>query len=172
VVPRVLPRVFRSPGLRAFAFRFVSELGIRYRRSPAVAEGEPRLRDGPRAGDRLPDARLWRDGRQVWLQEAVVGPHLALLLCGDAAAWDAPRLAALAARHPRLLSVHRLARQSAAASPGALTDERDETLARLGVRDAAQYLVRPDGHVAFRCAGRELTALERYLTRWYPPSSL
>ena len=36
------------------------------------------------------------------------------------------------------------------------------------VRDAAQYLVRRDGHVAFRCAGRELAALERYLATWHP----
>ncbi|HET7459077.1 MAG TPA: FAD-dependent monooxygenase, partial [Gemmatimonadaceae bacterium] len=61
VVPRVLPRVVGSPRLRAFAFRFVSELGIRYRRSPAVAEGMARLHGGPRAGDRLPDLRLIRD---------------------------------------------------------------------------------------------------------------
>jgi hypothetical protein len=38
----------------------------------------------------------------------------------------------------------------------------------LGVRDAAQYLVRPDGHIAFRCAGRDLTAVERYLAEWFP----
>ncbi|HEX5832072.1 MAG TPA: FAD-dependent monooxygenase, partial [Gemmatimonadaceae bacterium] len=41
VVPTVLPRVLGSRRLRASAFRFVSELGIHYRRSPAVTEGEP-----------------------------------------------------------------------------------------------------------------------------------
>ena len=171
VVPRVLPRVAGSRRLRAFAFRFVSELAIRYRRSPAVAEGEPRMRDGPRAGDRLPDVPLSRDGSPVWLQQAIVGPHLALLLCGDTAPWDARRLGELRARHPALLSVHHLARGPDPAAPGALVDERGEALARLGVRDAAQYLVRPDGHVAFRCAGRDLTALERYLSAWYAPRS-
>ena len=38
------------------------QLGIGYRRSPAVEEGRPALRRGPRAGDRLPDARVVRDG--------------------------------------------------------------------------------------------------------------
>ena len=36
--------------LRAFAFRFVSELGIAYRRSAAAVEGTPHLDAGPRAG--------------------------------------------------------------------------------------------------------------------------
>jgi len=165
VMPTVLPRAFASGRLRATVFRFVSELGIRYRRSPAVTEGEPRLRGGPRAGDRLPDARLTLDGRDVWLQQAIVGPRLALLLCGDAEAWDARRLTDLGARHPGLLAVHRL---TSRATSGALVDERGDVLARLGARDAAQYLVRPDGHVAFRCAGRDLRALERYLNAWFP----
>ena len=34
--------------------------------------------------------------------------------------------------------------------------------ARLGVERAAQYLVRPDGYIAFRCAGNQLLGLERY----------
>ena len=166
VMPAVLPRAFESGRLRATVFRFVSELGIRYRRSPAVTEGEPRLHGGPRAGDRLPDARLTLDGRDVWLQQSIVGPRLALLLCGDAEAWDAHGLADLGARHPDLLAVHRLASRATA---GALVDARGDVLARLGVREAAQYLVRPDGHVAFRCAGRDLRALERYLDAWFAP---
>ena len=169
VVPSVLPRVMGSRRLRASAFRFVSELGIRYRRSPAVREGEPRLHGGPRAGDRLPDVRLTRGGRPVWLQEAVSSPRLALLLCGDAEGWDVGRLAGIQARYPELLSVHHVTRHAAPAVQGALVDERGEALARLGVHDAAQYLVRPDGHVGFRCAARALPELERYLVEWYPP---
>ncbi len=41
VAPRVVSRVFSSPFLRRTAFAFVSELGIRYRHSPAVSEGRP-----------------------------------------------------------------------------------------------------------------------------------
>jgi hypothetical protein len=33
----------------------------------------------------------------------------------------------------------------------------------LGVRDAVQYLIRPDGYIAFRCAGRNSAAFEQYL---------
>jgi 2-polyprenyl-6-methoxyphenol hydroxylase-like FAD-dependent oxidoreductase len=163
-MPQVLPRAIGSARLRATAFRFVSELGIRYRRSPAVVEGAPKLRGGPRAGDRLPDARIAIDGSVVWLQEAIAGPHLALLLCGESAQWDAGRLDALRKRFSDVLAVYHLSRHWA---PGALVDENGAAMARLGVEDAAQYLIRPDGHVGFRCAGRGLGALEAYLGEWY-----
>jgi len=62
----------------------------------------------------------------------------------------------------------------ARASPDVLVDTSGEVLSRLGVRgaqDSAQYLVRPDGHVGFRCAGRDLGALTMYLDRWLPSST-
>jgi hypothetical protein len=133
------------------------------------SEGEPRLRGGPRAGDRLPDTRLASHGRPLWLQQTVVGPRLTLLLCGDVEPWDAGRLATLRARWPDLLTVRHLARHAAPAAPDTLVDEGGNALALLGVNDAAQYLVRPDGHVSFRCAGRDLAALERHLGAWFPP---
>lgn len=165
IVARVLPRLLDSSRLRATAFRFASELGIRYRKSPAVREGEPRLRGGPRAGDRLPDARLALDGESVALQRAVLGPRLALLLCGDIDRWNPQRLAALADQCGDLLSVHYL---SGRATPGVLVDEDGHALAMLAARHAAQYLVRPDGYIAFRCGGCDLDALEAYLSQWYP----
>jgi 2-polyprenyl-6-methoxyphenol hydroxylase-like FAD-dependent oxidoreductase len=163
VASRVLPRVLESSWLRSLAFRFVSELGVRYRQSPAVMEGRPRLHRGPRAGDRLPDARLSRDGRAVPLQRAVVGPHLALVLCGDARSWNADCVTDLVERFRGLVKVHRV---STHASAGMLTCE-PETLALLGVRTAGQYLVRPDGYVAFRSGGHDLEEVTRYLTRWF-----
>jgi hypothetical protein len=63
-----------------------------------------------------------------------------------------------------LLSVYRL---TAHACDDALVDQNGDAFARLGVQDAAQYLVRPDGYVAFRCAGRRFETLEQYLAAWY-----
>ena len=166
IAANVLPGVLTSTRLRSSGFRFVSELGIRYRRSPAVAEAEPRLRAGPRAGDRFPDARLTLDGNVVRLQEAVVGPCLTLVLCGDGDPFDIERLSRHSTTRNDLLRVKYLGRRS---EPGVLVDERGEVLARLGVDDAAQYLVRPDGHVGFRCAGRALDAVEQYLDQWFAP---
>ena len=163
VAKRVLPRLLASSWLRSLAFRFVSELGIRYRHTPAVTEGRPRLHGGPHAGDRLPDARLTLDGQVVALQRAVVGPHLSLVLCGDAKAWSAPPITGLVERFSGLVRIHHL---SLRPLPGELGCDAD-TLAMLGVRDAAQYLVRPDGYIAFRCGGRELDGVTRYLAQWF-----
>jgi hypothetical protein len=71
-------------------------------------------------------------------------------------------------RYGRVLSVFRLSRDP---DEGDLIDERGDAFARLGVRVAAQYLVRPDSYVAFRCAGTGFEALEQYLATWYPPPS-
>ena len=164
VMPRVMPLALRSTRLRKAAFRFVSELDIRYRKSPAVREGSPRLRRGLRAGDRLPDALVRQEGRDIWLQEAVGGAHYALLLCGDTERWDEGRVAALRGRFKDTLQVYRLARRPSQAS---LVDTSGHALSLLGVDDAAQYLVRPDGYVAYRCAGHDLQGAESFLSEWH-----
>jgi 2-polyprenyl-6-methoxyphenol hydroxylase-like FAD-dependent oxidoreductase len=167
----VLPRIFASSRLRAYTFHLVSQLGIRYRNSPAVAEGEPRLQVGPSAGDRLPDAEVEHNGRQTYLQQELAGASLHLLLCGARDGWDQSQAAAITARHSGLVVTHHLTARS---SPDVLVDTSGEVLSRLGVRgaqDSAQYLVRPDGHVAFRCAGRDFVALMMYLDRWLPSST-
>lgn len=160
---RVLPRILSSKLLRALAFRFVSELNIRYRRSPIVFEGKPRLGTGPRAGDRLPDARMTRDGQAIWLQEAVAGPQYHLLACGAPDSWDRSQLAQVAQRYGGLVVTHHLTRH---AMPGALVDTDGGAFRLLGVTAAAQYLVRPDGYVAYRCAGLDLAELLQYLRSW------
>ena len=136
IAPRVVARVFGSTWLRRTAFAFVSELGIRYRHSPAVTEGHPSQRGGPHAGDRLPDAEVRVDGRLTYLQEALAGRHLALLLCGDPHNWDSDELIRVRERYGRVLSVFRLSRDPV---EGDLIDERGDAFARLGVRVAAQY---------------------------------
>jgi 2-polyprenyl-6-methoxyphenol hydroxylase-like FAD-dependent oxidoreductase len=165
VAPRLAPLVLRLSRLRAAGLRILSQLRIHYRGSPAVHEGEPALRRGPRAGDRLPDAHIVDQGRERWLQEALATPTYHLLLCGPAESWNSDQLAALHEGYAGLVAVHRLAREAA---PGVLHDVRGEAFTRLGVEQAAQYLVRPDGHVGYRCGGNDLRGLERYLARWLP----
>ena len=128
-----------------------------------------RLRRGPKPGDRLPDARISRDGQAGWLHDAVAAPSFHLLLCGSADGWDSDRLAAMRERHDGLLVVHLLARRAA---PGALHDLNGQAFARLGVEGAAQYLVRPDGHIGYRCRSTNLGGVDRYLARWLPGARL
>jgi 2-polyprenyl-6-methoxyphenol hydroxylase-like FAD-dependent oxidoreductase len=71
IVARILPRVLGSGWMRGLAFRFVSEFAIAYRDSPAAVEARPRPRSGPRAGERLPDARVEYDGQETYLHKEV-----------------------------------------------------------------------------------------------------
>jgi FAD binding domain/Aromatic-ring hydroxylase, C-terminal len=163
VAPRLAPLVLRLR-VRAYGYRTLAQLRINYRGSPAVHEGQPALRRGPRAGDRLPDARIVDQKRECWLQEALATPSYHLLLCGPAESWNSGQLAAMGERYAGLVAMHHLAREAAA---GVLHDARGEAFARLGVEQAAQYLVRPDGHIGYGSAGTDLRGLEHYLARWF-----
>jgi hypothetical protein len=52
-------------------------------------------------------------------------------------------------------------------APEALIDVDGVALARLGVESSGQYLIRPDGHIAFRCLGSDLSGATEYLNRWF-----
>jgi flavin-dependent dehydrogenase len=161
VPAQILPLVLRSKQLRTLAFRFISELDIAYRRSSAVREGTPRLRRGPKAGDRLPDAVLATQGRKAFLHDQIAAPSFHLLLCGPVEGWNVGAVHDLLRSHD-LLAAHYLTTQGngdhLVATGGAL--------GLLGVSDAAQYLVRPDGHIGYRCAGHDLSGVDAYLREW------
>jgi 2-polyprenyl-6-methoxyphenol hydroxylase-like FAD-dependent oxidoreductase len=164
IVARVLPLVFSSPRLRAFAFRFVSELAISYRGRSSVVEGKPRLRSGPRAGDRLPNADVVRDGQKTELQACLEVAGFTLFLCGQLEPWSIVPVGRLTDTYAGLIEVRYLTRER---RPDVLIDDSGDVLEALGSRapgHAAQYLVRPDGYIAFRCAGRNIDALERFLS--------
>jgi 2-polyprenyl-6-methoxyphenol hydroxylase-like FAD-dependent oxidoreductase len=163
---RVVAPVLASPRIRAFAFHFVSQLGIRYRASPAVLEAAPLLRRGPRPGDRLPDARVSRGAHSTYLQQELSSAHVHLLLCGPLSDWNPDRIALIAKRFANVLKVSYLTSEEA---HGVLVDVHHEALTRLGVERSAQYVIRPDGHVGFRCAGTDLDAVLTYLSRWFTP---
>jgi hypothetical protein len=88
-----------------------------------------------------------------------------LLLCGPPNTWDGGKLAALPERFGDLVAVHRLSREAAS---GVLQDSHGQAFARLGVDRVAQYLVRPDCHIGYRCGGTELDGVDDYLARWLP----
>jgi 2-polyprenyl-6-methoxyphenol hydroxylase-like FAD-dependent oxidoreductase len=169
IVRYVIAPALARRGIRSIAFHFVSQLGIRYAHSPVVTEGAPGLRRGPRAGDRLPDACVRRGREMTYLQEELLKPRMMLLLCGPVEAWNGDRLRDLAREFQGLLGVTHLSRAAYETGPGdaTLVDEKGTALATLGVDGTAHYLIRPDGHVAFRCAGTDLSGVRDYLHRWF-----
>ena len=170
VAPHLLRLALGSTRGRAVSFRTLSQLGIDYRRSPAGVEGHPRLRRGPHAGDRLPDAPVTLDGRPHRLHDILATPAYHLLLAGPAHRWPDPDTR-LAGRLTGLVDVHRLTRDP---RPGALVDTRGHAHTLLGLRgpDAAgHYLVRPNGHIAHRAAGTNLAGVHTYFNTWRNPSA-
>jgi 2-polyprenyl-6-methoxyphenol hydroxylase-like FAD-dependent oxidoreductase len=139
LAPRLAPLLLRTARPRARLFRTVSELGIHYRRGPVSATGPHRPRQGPQAGDRLPDV-------PPGLQKRTAAPGYHLLLTGPAHLWPPASLAR--GRHD-LVSVHHLGTDSPWPA-------------------VTHALVRPDGHLGYVARGTDLTDLRTYLDRWLP----
>ncbi|MFC8257165.1 FAD-dependent monooxygenase [Streptomyces sp. NPDC057291] len=145
VAPRLAPLVLRLPGLRGAVFRTLSQLAIHYRKSPATTGGPYRPRRGPRAGDRLPDT-----ARNLHALTAAPGYHV--LLCGPSDDWESSSVSAAARGRDHLIHIHTLD-TSGLWGPG-----------------VTHCLVRPDGYIAYRAGGTDLTGLLNYLDEWLPPS--
>jgi 2-polyprenyl-6-methoxyphenol hydroxylase-like FAD-dependent oxidoreductase len=165
LAPVLIPLVLKPRALRAYGFRILAQLAIRYRRSPLSLDGPHPPRHGPKAGDRLPDAPTVHIGQPTTLHRLVAAPGWHLLLCGPAHAWAATDVTALAQRHAGVLTVHHLTPNDTGGP-----DSGEPALHRLGLTpaDTAQYLIRPDGHLGYRTGGTDLTALTGYLNRWLP----
>ena len=163
LAPWLVPLVLRLNAGRAYGFRTVSQLAIRYRRSPLSVEGPDAPRHGPRAGDRLPDAPVTQSGRAVTLQRALAATGFHLLLCGSTAFRQPGAAARLADRYAGLVTVHHL---TSDVGLGTLHDHTGAALRRLGVDESrpAHFLVRPDGYIAFR-GGADLSGVRAYLAR-------
>jgi 2-polyprenyl-6-methoxyphenol hydroxylase-like FAD-dependent oxidoreductase len=129
----VLPHLLGRRRLAAVVAAVLSQRWVRYRHSPISLDDTP-YAGGPRPGDRLPDRPVVVAGRAQGLHELTAGAGIQLLLDRDAVVPDPSWLG------PQV-AVHRL----------------DDGLGR-GV-----VTVRPDGHVGFRSARGDLTALGRWL---------
>jgi 2-polyprenyl-6-methoxyphenol hydroxylase-like FAD-dependent oxidoreductase len=166
VAPNLVPLALRSKNGRVEAFRTITQLGIRYRNSPLSLEGANPPRHGPRAGDRLPDALVTSHGQVTTVHHALSAPGFHLLLVGASSVWTDRTVEDLSTSYKGLLTVHRLTAERA---PNSLQDHTGAALRRLGLAgsQAAHYLVRPDGHIAYR-AGSGLAGVHVYIARWLP----
>ena len=150
IMARIAARAMTIERIRKFAFRTISQIGIRYRESPLSQTMDSVSKNAPQAGDRFPwvKLRLRANGPVQDLYKALDDTHFHLLVIGQ----EAPSKESLA--HRDLLRVH--------VGPDD-AHNRDE-LAQLGIAGPAFYLLRPDGHVGLSGAALDTGAIRRYLS--------
>jgi len=154
-------RVLSHIGLTRVMPQVATMLDVGYPDSPAVKESKRSwFNRGPRAGDRAPDAPgVLLDGhaesQHLFTQWAGDARHQ-LLVFGDAVFPASP-----------LYSIVRVLREGDPA-PGVVIDPDGHAHEVYAVHEnAAIYLVRPDGIIAFRSDEPDAAALADYLAEWY-----
>jgi hypothetical protein len=135
--------------VRRLAFRTISQIGIRYRKSPLSQTLAGLPKGAPVAGDRFPWLRLklGKTGPVEDLFQRLDDTRFNLLVIGQAA----PSAEAIGLGDQ--LSIH------------AVPDDPANTseLARVGISGPAFYLLRPDGYVGLAGARIDTDAVRRYL---------
>ncbi|HEX9684448.1 MAG TPA: FAD-dependent oxidoreductase [Burkholderiales bacterium] len=150
IIARVLARAMTIERVRKLAFRTISQIGIRYRRSP-LSQTLAGLPEGaPVAGDRFPwlKLKLGANGAVEDLFQKLDDTRFHLLVIGQ----PAPPAEALGLGE--LLRVH--------AVPGDPANSAE--LARVGISGQAFYLLRPDGHVGLAGTRLDPDTVKRYLS--------
>jgi hypothetical protein len=163
---RSLAAALASPAHVLAAVEAAHELPVAYRDSPIVGGDQPAGALGVLPGQRIPDAGPLsrRDGSTTSLRELLRPPDLQLWICaGSAPPGDA---AALAERFaPAVKSMVFVIADRPPPGPAEVEVIADPALrahGRLAVADAA-YVVRPDGHLGFRCEPPDGARLAEHL---------
>jgi hypothetical protein len=164
---RSLAAALASPAQVLAAVEAAHELPVAYRDSPIVGGDQPAGALGVLPGQRIPDAGPLsrRDGSTTSLRELLRPPDLQLWICaGSAPPADA---AALAERFaPAVKSMVFVIADRPPPGPAEVEVIADPALrahGRLGAVADAAYVVRPDGHLGFRCKPPDGARLAEHL---------
>ena len=133
VLARVAARAMRRKRIQEFAFRTVSQIGIRYRDSDLSVSTTRLASPSPQAGDRFPwlRLRLQTDGPVEDMFQSLDDLHFHVLLFGQPAPGDG------AAGFGDLLRIHGIPDNA----------HNQAELARAGIPGRSFFLVRPDGYI-------------------------
>ena len=158
----------RSNAVQTALFRRLAQIDIAYAANPFLDDAAPGGK-GPKVGQRAPDAAISRD-RDVFALLAGYGFTVLALsrkpLETSQVRQLADRLDALSNRH---VTAHLVTRMAVGRDPRAIAAISGEVFATYGLheRDAqAIYLIRPDGYIAWRCAGLDIDACAKALARF------
>jgi hypothetical protein len=157
-----------SPTQVLAAVEAAHELPVAYRDSPIVAGDAPAGAPGVLPGQRIPDAGplVLHDGSRTSLRELLRSPELQLWICaGSGAPGEAPALAERFAPAVRAMVLVIADRPPPDAPPqvGVVADPELRVHGRLGAVADTAYVVRPDGHLGFRCEPPDAARLAKHL---------
>ncbi|WP_437335267.1 FAD-dependent monooxygenase [Sorangium sp. So ce394] len=167
IAPRLASRALGISAVQRRILGFLSQLKIRYRKSPlSVQIGNP-PEHGPRAGDRAPDAVVRSAaGEHVHLFDLMRDAEFTLLF------FTGPQADGGAREHARKLAAQ-LGRPDlkvlviGALEGGGFADPDGHAHAAYGVASSAAVLVRPDGYVGVRSDPLDEGALPQALGRLF-----
>ena len=173
LLPLVAPALAGLAPVRARAFAFVSQLGIRYRPNAFLLDAIPNARDAVAPGHRAPDARISAKRSIFDLLRGYRFTVLALSrrpLDGDEIDRCTTELAALAPALRTDVGAYLVARSLIGRDARFRQAESAEVFEAYGLSSrlpAAVFVVRPDGYVAYRAAGLDVMAAARFLRERY-----
>lgn len=166
IVPWVLPWVMGSRARRANRFRFVSQLGIRYRHSPVVGQAST-YKGKLRGGDRAPDGRLNGAEQETTVIGLLMGPthHLLLFSGTETGALDGDALDSVATdflKDNKGMKVHEIF-AGGSPSTSCVVDKDGDIHKLYAFQEPSYVLVRPDGYIAHI---GQITAMDELKTWW------
>jgi 2-polyprenyl-6-methoxyphenol hydroxylase-like FAD-dependent oxidoreductase len=149
VLAKILAFAMTLDRIRKLAFLTISQIGIRYRRSPLSETLAALPDDGPRAGDRFPWLRLKLspNGPVEDLFARLDDTRFNLIVIGQ------PSLSADPPELDGLLLTHHVSNEPI----------NDRELVRAGIPNPSFYLLRPDGHIGLAGTRLEAAIVTRYL---------
>jgi 2-polyprenyl-6-methoxyphenol hydroxylase-like FAD-dependent oxidoreductase len=150
LVPWVVPWFMGSRERRAKGFRFVTQLGIRYRHSPVVGTGSG-YRGKLRGGDRAPDAGVRSAECAMTIHGLCASPIHHLILFSGTLAGDSKEVDEIEADFAKQgidwLQVHKISTREED-SRSYLIDPEGEYHDLFEFEEPGYILVRPDGYIA------------------------
>jgi 2-polyprenyl-6-methoxyphenol hydroxylase-like FAD-dependent oxidoreductase len=163
--------ITRSGMVRSRAFHFISQLGIRYHEGEFVKDGSSsgassEWREGPAAGRRAPNGQIAR-GCDVFSLIQGYRWHVLALSRKPLSRDEIEKLAAEMAALPRTIGIpletHIVAHSLVGRYGRIVQAESNQVFQAYGISAAnprGLYLIRPDGHVAFRSLWLDFTGLK------------
>ncbi|MFC8796749.1 FAD-dependent monooxygenase [Promicromonospora sp. NPDC057138] len=156
VAPELASRLLTRDRVRRGLIGILAQLRLSYPDSPLNAESGSDWGDAPAPGDRAREAEVLIDGEPGRVHDVLRGTqHTVLLFTGlDEHARPAVELCRIAERieraYPELVTARVVSAERSADRPLALGDPDRSAHRQYGVERASAFVVRPDGHVAYR----------------------